>query len=333
MASKFKNISALEEIQELAHAFQKSRILFTALELDIFSKLNCENGKTFEVLSEELQVDARALERLLNVLVALKLLDKNSEGYLNNPKYRSLLVKGECDFIGDLLHISHLWDSWTDLTEIIRTGKPTEFKSINEKDESWIHDFIASTQWKSKLQAESIVNLINLKKVDKVLDLGCGSGQYAIEFLKQKPNIKPVVFDYPKVIENARNLAQSEGYADKIEFLSGDIMKDDIGSGYDLVFISNVIHEFSIWDNVKILQKVFDAMNRGGWVVINEIIINDSRTAPEYSAMFAVNMLVNTLAGDSYTETDIWIMLREAWFSNIKRKETEFETSLMFGQK
>jgi hypothetical protein len=94
-----------------------------------------------------------------------------------------------------------------------------------------------------------------------------------------------------------------------------------------------VINEFSIWDNVKILQKVFDSMKRDGWVVINEIIIDDDRTAPVHSALYALNMLVNTLEGDSYTETDIWIMLRESWFADIKRLETEFETTLMMGKK
>lgn len=333
MASRNNTKSPLDNIQEMAYAFLKSRLLFSALELDIFTNLDCNKGISAENLAAKINVDTRALTRMLDALAANKLIIKKAEEYFNDPIYKSYLVKGECDFIGNLLHVSDLWEPWTHLTEIVKTGKPHSYETISDKEDKWIQDYLMSTHWKAKLHAESIVNQINLKKVNKMLDLRCGSGYYAVEFVKQKPGLKPVLFDFPRVIHFAKEQLEKEGYADKVEFVEGDLMTDDFGSGYDLVFISNIIHEYSIWDSIKILRKVFDSMNRGGWVVINEVIIDDDRTAPLYSAMFAVNMLVNTMEGDSFTETDIWVMLREAWFSNISRKATEFETALMFAQK
>ena len=333
MSTKWDRNKALDEIQSLAHAFQKSRVLFTALELELFKHLSLETPKNAKQIADELNADERALTRLLDALAALKLIQKKVEGYTNNPRYHSLLVAGEPDFVGDLLHISHLWEPWSRLTEIVKNGKPDVLETINEKDDVWIRDFTNSTLWKSKIHAEPIVNLIDLRRVKKVLDLACGAGHYTVEFLRQNPNLQPVVFDYPRVINLTHEHIREAGMEEKVEFLSGDVMTDDIGSGYDLVFISNLIHSYSIWDNVRILQRVFDALNRGGWVVINEVIIDDARTSPTHSALFSLNMLLNTASGDCYTETDIWIMLRESWFSSIKSIKTDFETTLMMGRK
>ena len=122
MSTKWDRNKALDEIQSLAHAFQKSRVLFTALELELFKHLSLETPKNAKQIADELNADERALTRLLDALAALKLIQKKVEGYTNNPRYHSLLVAGEPDFVGDLLHISHLWEPWSRLTEIVKNG-------------------------------------------------------------------------------------------------------------------------------------------------------------------------------------------------------------------
>lgn len=320
----------IEFIEEVAYAFQKSKTLLTACDFDIFNIIG-DTGYTSEKIAEKIGTNPRATERLLNALVALEFLEKKDMHYYNSEETLSHLVHGGSEFIGNLEHIAGTWDTWSHLSETIKTGKPIHYKSLDEKDEKWIENFASAAFWRSSLEAPGIVKLINLKNVRKVLDLGGGKGAFAYEFAKAVPDIHINIFDIPQITKYAdQNIVKWE-LQDKISTTSGNFMTDDIGKGYDMIFISQVLQLNSIWDNVKLLQKCFDAMNYGGTIVINEMIIDDQRTSPLSHTMFSLNMLVNTLTGDAFTETDIWIMLREAWFREIKQIKTPYETSLMIG--
>jgi ubiquinone/menaquinone biosynthesis C-methylase UbiE len=178
-----------------------------------------------------------------------------------------------------------------------------------------------------------VIKRIDLSKVNKVLDLGGGTGSYAMEFLKIKPDMRVVLFEKPEVIPTARDYMEAEGFENRIETIAGDFFEDNIGNNYDLVFMSFVLENFSILDNIKLLKKVYESMNVGGKLVVQELLLDDERTSPQFNTLFSLNMLVNTEGGDAYTETDAWIMLREGWFDDIEVTKTEFDNSLIFSTK
>lgn len=330
IATNKKKHLGIDFIQEVAYAFQKSKTLLTACDFDIFNIIG-DSGFSAEKIAKKIGTNTRATERLLNALVSLEFLEKKDMKFYNSEETLSHLVHGGTEFIGNLEHIAATWDTWSQLSETIRTGKPIHYKSLDEKDEKWIENFASAAYWRSSLEAPGIVKLINLKNVRNVLDLGGGKGAFAYEFAKAVPDIHITIFDIPQITKFAdENIAKWE-MQDKISTVSGNFMTDDIGKGYDMIFISQVLQLNSIWDNVRLLQKCFDAMNFGGIMVINEMIIDDHRTSPLSHTMYSMNLLVNTQAGDTFTETDIWIMLREAWFKDIKKIETPYETSLMIG--
>lgn len=115
--------------------------------------------------------------------------------------------------------------------------------------------------------------------------------------------------------------------------MAGDYLTDDFGTGYDLIFVSAVIHINSPEENDNLIRKCSNALNRGGQLVILDHFMNDERTEPLAGAIFAINMLVGTLHGDTYTETEVRNWMTQADLKNIIRKDTLQGTSLMIGIK
>lgn len=327
---KWNKNKSLAYIQDLSVAYQKSRTLLTAMHFDIFTIIG-NREFTAEEVADQLDMSKRGIERLLNALTALNLLNKNEFKFSNTDSSKAFLVQGSPDYLGNMEHLSSLWDNWGELNKAVETGEPVNFHHIEEKDEEWIEAYISSNHWKACVESNDIIRKLNLKNVNKILDLGGGTGKYSVEFVKAKQDIEAVVFDYPSVIELTKKYIGKSGLSEKITTIGGDFQNDEIGKGYDMIFISNVINYQSIWQNVGMLQKAYDALNIGGQVVIHERIINDDRTAPVISALNSLNLLVNTKQGDCYTETDIWIMMKESWFKDIKRIDTNFDSNLMIG--
>ncbi len=319
---------AKEYLQNLVYGFERSRVLFTAVELEIFSILS-ERPKTSEEVAAVCDADERACNRLLNALCSIGMLEKHDEKFENHRVMGKFLVPDSPEYMGNISHMSHLWESWSHLTESVKKGTAPELECMNHRCEKWLESFVAAMDWRAKERAPDVVNLISIDPFSKILDLGCGSGAYSIEFVKSKPEILVTAFDYPAVVPFTERYVEESGHKSKIEVVGGNIFEDDLGKGYDLVFMSSLIHSYSIWENMEIARKVYNALKPGGKVVVHDYIIDDSRTSPEHSALFALNMLVNTKAGDTYIFADIWIMLKEAWFKNVERIETGHGTSLV----
>jgi hypothetical protein len=145
--------------------------------------------------------------------------------------------------------------------------------------------------------------------------------------------MKCSVFAYDKVIPYVKEYYKDENVEDKITLISGDYDVDDFGSGYDMIFISFVAHHNSIFENIELSRKIFNALNVGGKIVVQDYYISDDRTKPVNNSLFSLETLVNSKSGDTYTESEMWIILREAKFRHVEKVETEFGTSIISAQK
>lgn len=329
----WKADSAFNSLMDMAFSFQCSRLLFTSIELDVFSTIG-EQKKTAAQIAETIGTDEHATERLLHALCGIDLLEKDENGCFSNSEAALIhLIVGKPLYIGSLAHITHLWDPWATLTSTIKRGEPERFKSIGEKAQSWVSDYVRSIHWKAMHEADDVVKLIKLSGLKKMLDLGGGSGYYSILAAQQCPGLNAVVFDYPNVIEETKKFITHYSAESHVTTIAGDAYKDDIGTGYDMVLISHLIDQYSIWDNIKLMQKVYDSLALGGIVVVHESIIESDRINPPKAAMSALNLLLNTEQGDLPTESDLWVMLKEAWFQDLTRIDTDFGTAIMIGHK
>ena len=341
---------------ELVNAFRVSRIILSAAELKVFDHLG-DSGKTSADLATILGTKSRATDRLLNALVAIGLLRKNEEVFTNTPFSEKFLVSTSLAFLSGLSLANHTWKTWSTLSDAVYAGASLVFeKPINERPEEWQEAFIAAMHKRAGPQAVEVADALDLSKVKRVLDVGGGSGAFTLEFLKRNPEMTGVVFDLPKIIpiterfitpplappqandpsqpplegeENIQDPASS--IQNRVSVMAGDCLKDDFGSGYDLVFMSAIIHINSPEENLMLIRKGAQALNPGGQLVILDHIMNEERTAPEAGAIFAINMLVGTKHGDTYTEEEIRSWMMDAGLRDVSMITTPSGIQLMRG--
>ena len=311
--------------REIAASFQKSRILLTGFELDIFTHID-EAGIPGHHLAARLNLNENACERLLNALVSLGFLTKENDLFFNTPESARLLSKKSPAYLGGLMHSNHLWNTWSHLTEVVRTGTPAHREEINERGEKWLFAFINAMHDRAKKQAPWQLSGLDLSGINTMLDVGGGSGAFSMEFITRKPEIEATVFDLPHVVPITREFIQKEGYADRIKTCAGDYTVDELPAGFDLVFLSAILHSNSLDANRNLVKKCFNALNQNGLIVIQDWIMDNDRIHPAAGAIFSINMLVGTDAGDCYTEQEVTDMLHDAGFQHISR--LEFESGL-----
>jgi SAM-dependent methyltransferase len=316
---------------EMATAFQRSRPLLTAFELELFTALASEARSSGEVAAA-IGAEPRATDRLMNALVAMGLLEKADGRFRNSPTAEKYLVKGQPDYLGGLGHTNHLWDAWSRMTEVVRAGRPGWLGDTDTRDEGWLRPFIAAMHTRARQSAGQVIAMLDLEGVSRVLDVGGGSGAYAMAFVRARRGISAVVFDLPKVVPLTRMYTQQEGLAAQVETVAGNYLQDPLGEGFDLVFMSAVIHSNSADDNRRLFSKAARALAPGGQLVVQDFLIGEDRDGPLQPALFALNMLVGTPAGDTYTESEVRDWMSGAGFGGMRRLDTPFGTNLVIGR-
>ena len=327
-----KEMKSSEELRELANAFRASRVLLSAVELKIFTVLE-KHMMTSEEVSQIIKSDSRATDRLMNALCGLGILKKVHGKFYNSDLSAKYLVEGKPDFMGNLYHTNHLWNTWSYLTESVKQG--SSFKGDQNKKEKndWVEAFIAAMHYRGVNQGKILSMMVDLSNVKKMLDVGGGSAAFSMEFVKKNPSMKAVVLDLPHVIPLTKKYISNAGLLNKFDFIEGDYFSTDFQKGYDLLLLSAIIHSNSYKQNKILIKKCVDALNDGGMVIISDFIMNEDRTQPAYGALFSINMLVGTESGDTYTEQEIKEWFQAAGINKIERKNTSFGSDLMIGTK
>ncbi len=304
-------------------AFAPSRIVLTANNYRMFDHLE-GSGKTAGALSKKIAADGRATELILNSLVAIGFLEKKNGKYRNAAVSSRYLVKGKPDYHGDILrHNNTLWENWSGLDMVVKTGRPNKKSRDHES-------FILGMHNLALQKVRGVMKNLDLKGVKKVLDLGGGPGTYSIAFAKKRMDV--TLLDLPDTLRISRKVIDAAGTDKNIRLLPGDFMKDDLGSGYDMIFISQILHSLGPDECISLLRKCKTSLSKGGHVVVQEFYLEESRTGPLQGAVFAINMLVNTTKGRTYTPNEMYSWMKNAGLAGIKKKVLD-ETVLITGTK
>ncbi len=254
--------------------------------------------------------DLRALTIVLDALAAMGLLIKENDTYQTEPSAaRMLSADSPASILPMIRHSSDLWDRWGQLTH--RVAGP------REKEKS-MRAFIGAMHVVGHTLAPRIVSLVGISDARRLLDVGGATGTYTIAFLEAEPRMRATLFDLPPVIEMARERVSAAGMLDRVTLVAGDYRKDPLPAGHDLAFVSAIIHQNSPAENVMMFRKIFNAIEPGGRIVVRDHILSPDRTHPRSGALFAVNMLVGTEGGNSYTETEIRDALEQAGFTGVR---------------
>jgi len=328
-----QEITSPAQLLEMANAFRLSRIILTANELGIFDQLQDEE-RTSSNVAKHLQTDPRATDRLMNALVTLGLLHKQDGIFRNTGFAAEFLVRRSPQYLGGLSLSNQTWKTWSTLSEAVRKGTTVAMdRSINERSDAWRESFIAAMHARAGQQALETAAALDLSATRKILDVGGGSGAFAFAMIRQNPSAAATIFDLPNIIPLTARYIASSGFSTQVDTKTGDYLADDFGKGYDLVFMSAIIHINSPEENQLLIRKGAEALNPGGKLVILDHIMNEDRTQPPVGAVFALNMLVGTFHGDTYTEKEIGSWMQDAGLSEIVMKVTPSGTQLMIGKR
>jgi len=304
-----------DDVNEMIRGFMASRAVLTALELDVFNAIGI--GSTAEQVARKIHSDARATEMLLNALVSLKLLDKKDRTFRKTATSSRFFCEGSPDNARPaMLHIANLWHRWSTLTDAVHAGTSVALRS---RDAQGVASFIAAMDRNAKERAGAVVKAVGVDGVRRMLDLGGGSGAYSIAFARALPELKSEIMDLAEVVPIAQCHILQAGLSDRVTTRVGDMLCDPLGENYSLILVSAICHMFSEAENRSLFQSAYRALASGGRFVVQDFILEPDKTAPRFATLFALNMLVGTRGGSTYSEHEYSAWLRDAGFSDIHR--------------
>lgn len=299
------------QILGLSGYYWRTCTLHAAVKLDIFTAIGGQEKSAAEI-ARSLDLDKRALDMLLNGLVSMSFLIKNRDRFSNTAASAEFLSKESKKYLGYMImHHHHLVQSWTRLDEAIRTGNPIREQSITD-DEDRRESFLMGMFNMAMGIAPQLAGQIDLSGQRRLIDVGGGPGTYAIHFCLKNPELRAAVYDLPTTRPFAEKTIDRFGVTDRIDFIAGDYLKDDIPGRYDVAWISHILHAEGSDDCRKVLKKIAGCLNPGGMMIIHDFILEDTMDKPLFPALFSLNMLLGTTGGQSYSETQIKEMLLSA---------------------
>ncbi|MBA4396336.1 MAG: SAM-dependent methyltransferase, partial [Syntrophus sp. (in: bacteria)] len=179
----------------------------------------------------------------------------------------------------------------------------------------------------------TVAAAIDLSQRRRLLDLGGGPGAYAVHFCKANPQLRATVFDLPETRPFAEKTIAKFGLADRIAFAEGDYLHDNIPGTCDVALLSHILHAEGPADCRNLIKKAVSLLQPGGLIIIHEFILDNTMDSPLHPALFALNMLLGTPAGRSYSEEQLMDMLAEAHIRDIRRipVETPNDSGVIIG--
>lgn len=306
-----------DTILGLGRRFMESRVFLSAAELDIFTLLSGE-PMSAEGVAERLNATVRGITILLDAVTGMELLEKKDGRYICTPEAASLLsAESPASIMPMVMHSAHLWDRWSKLTDVVRHGTEKRSPSIFESSESEQEAFIGAMHAVAYRMAPGIVAAVRPGNAERLLDVGCASGSYSQAFLEASPSMRATLFDLPPVIRIAQRRLADTPLLDRITFAAGNFYEDELPAGHDLALLSAIIHQNSAEENLALYRKVFRALVPCGRIIIRDHVMSPDHTHPASGALFAVNMLVGTPGGGTYTFEEIRSSLESAGFVKI----------------
>lgn len=307
------------DLLQLAKGCWQPCTLHAGVKLDVFSAL-ATLPQTVTELAVALQVDGRALDMLLHALVAMELLHKKDGRFIVTDFSRDYLVRQSANYLGYIiLHHHYLVAGWSKLDQAVRYGAPVRGRASHEADGAERESFLLGMFNLATRLAPRIAAAVDLRDCRRLLDLGGGPGTYALYFCQHNPELRADVFDLPTTRLFAQTTIDRFGLGDRVCFVAGDAGVDPIGSEYDAVWISHLLHSEGPAICEAILTKAVAALKPGGQLLVQEFILDESRTAPLPAALFSLNMLIGTPEGQAYTESELSAMIRRAGGRAVRR--------------
>ncbi|MFQ5598004.1 MAG: methyltransferase [Nitrospiria bacterium] len=301
--------------------YWEAKIFLTSVKLDLYTPL-AEGPMTADALAAAVEADPSCLERMLDALVSIGLLQRNAEGYANIPQLAEFLVKTSRFYMGELMLLQDAeWDHWGKLENIIRTGRPAVSGNIFMNRPEIGATVLSVLDRMAKRVAPGLAERIDFSRSQNFIDIGGGAATFSIAFCKRYPHLKAVLFDLPQTLPVASANIRNAGLEERISLVPGNFNRDPLPGRFDTVFLSDILHYQTAEENAALIQKLYHATQPGGSIVVKDMLIDSDDSRPGWNAVFSIHMMVYSEKGRCFKEDAVATWLEKAGFQDITKIE------------
>lgn len=317
-------------ILQTAFSFWSSKVLLTAVEFGLFTKLG-DRRLTGADLGAELQLHPRAIADFFDTLVALKFLGRDGDGpgsrYFNTPETALYLDQASPRYVGGILIMlnARLFKYWHDLPEALRTGKPQNEVKHGQKgifeelyaDLPKLEQFMGAMTGLSRINFEAFADRFDFSRYSTLCDVGGATGLLCIEAAKRHSHLRCISFDLPPVQPIAIRHIAREGLENRITTAAGDFFKDPLPKA-DVITMGMILHDWNLERKMHLIRLAYDALPSGGAFVAIEALIDDARRENAFGLLMSLNMLIEFGDAFDFSGADFRKWCGEAGFNRFE---------------
>lgn len=308
-------------ILQLGLGFWGSRTFLSAIELGLFTEL-AKGPVEAQVLRQRLRLHERSARDFFDALVAIGMLRRKGTTYSNTPETDLFLDRAKPSYVGGMLEMAgaRLYGFWGSLTEGLRTGQPqneakhgSNFFTTIYSDPEKLRRFLSAMSGISMGSAIAIAKKFPWKNYKTFIDVGGAQGCVPVQVALAHPHLSGGEFDLPPVGPIFQDYVKSFGLEGRLKFSPGDFFKDPIPSS-DVLIMGHILHDWSLEEKLALLKKAYDALPKGGALIVHESIIDDNRSTNAFGLLMSLNMLIETPGGFDYSGADCTGWLKKTGF-------------------
>lgn len=329
-----------ENILQLGLGFWGSKALLSAVELGVFSTL-AKGPADLVTLQKKLGLHERSARDFLDTLVALKMLQRDNGLYRNSADTELFLDKAKPSYIGGLLEVmnSRNYGFWGSLTAAVKTGRPqSETRHEQDRynalygDPATLQTFLSAMTGISAGVAQAIAANFPWKNYKSFVDLGAAQGMVPVTLARTHPHLSGIGFELPQVRPLFEAFVADNGLSDRVRFHAGDFFTDELPTA-DVIVMGHILHDWDLAEKKMLLGKAFNALPKGGALIVYDAIIDDERRENAFGLLMSLNMLIENAGGFDYTGADCQGWMRDAGFSDLRCEPLGGPDSMVIGFK
>lgn len=314
-------------IMETGMAFWPAKVLLSAVELELFTKLGA-SFMTGRELQDALHLHPRANPDFFDTLVALRFLERDGSGaearYRNTGETALFLDRSSPQFIGGFLEMANarLYRFWGDLSDALRTGKPqNEIKSTGSpmfaelySKPDRLEQFMDAMSGISAGNFQAFAEKFDFSRYQTVCDVGGATGQLSMIVARQHPHLRFTSTDLPAATLIAERKIAAAGLSDRVTAKAVDFLVEPLPKA-DVITMGMILHDWNLEKKMHLIRAAYDALPPGGAFVVVENLIDDARRENAFGLMMSLNMLIEFGDAFDFTAADFFGWCREVGFS------------------
>jgi hypothetical protein len=322
-------------------AFWPAKTLLSAIELGLFTEL-AKGARSLDELTARLGLHERGARDFFDTLVALGFLSRADGRYANTAATDLFLDRTKPSYVGGILEMANarLYRFWGDLTEALRTGKPqNEVKSGGPgmfetlyADPTRLKQFLEAMTGISRGANMAIARQVPWAEYRTYVDVGTAQGDLAAQIAIANPHLTGRGFDLPEVGPIFTEYVAGLGLSGRLTFAAGSFFTDPLPKA-DVVLMGHILHDWDLSEKKMLIDKAYEALPKGGALVVYESIIDNDRSKNAFGLMMSLNMLIETNGGFDYTGADCEAWMKAAGFTSARTEPLVGPDSMVVGIK